>query len=421
MQTDSDTLLPPILVVDDEELVLAAVRETLRQAHYDVLTLSDPLAALAELKKQEFSVIITDQRMPSLSGLELLAQARQLQPNATRILITAVLNLDTVVQAINQGEIYRFIVKPWLREEFLTSVHNGQQRYELLRQNERLQATTQTMNQQLLELNRSLEQQVQLGVAQNQQLTALNQALEDNFQRSLELCVHTMETFEPWLGAQARQAVQLCQAMAQALQLAPEERRLLESSARIYDIGLLGTSRGLIRRWQTQPTELNEAEQALLQQHPALSQELAGFGSGLEKVGAIIRAHHERMDGTGYPDRLAGAQIPWLARLLAVAVAYVSSPSPAPLEEIQTAADSAFDSEAVRVLLRALPLMATPRKEKAVLLTDLRPGMVLASGVYSSHGLLLLPEGQRLNTVHIEKLRNHHRLQPLTASLAVYC
>jgi len=137
----------PILVVDDEEVIASALGEILRQAKYEVVTMSQPLAALEELRKREFSVIITDQRMPGLSGLDLLAEARRVQPNATRILITGVLNLDTVIEAINQGEIFRFIVKPWLREEFLATVNNGLQRYELLCQNVRLQAATQAMNE----------------------------------------------------------------------------------------------------------------------------------------------------------------------------------------------------------------------------------------------------------------------------------
>src|SRR5262249_39755770 len=118
-----------ILLVDDEEIVLLALYETLRREQYDVVTASDPAQALEELKKSDFAVIVTDQRMPTMTGLELLAQARQIQPNATRILITAVLNLDTVIEAINQGEIYRFIVKPWLREELLVTIKNAVQRH----------------------------------------------------------------------------------------------------------------------------------------------------------------------------------------------------------------------------------------------------------------------------------------------------
>jgi response regulator RpfG family c-di-GMP phosphodiesterase len=414
---------PPILVVDDEEIVLAALHETLRQAGFNAVTTSEPLVALEELKKREFSVIISDQRMPGLSGLELLAQASKLKPNTTRILITAVLSLDTVIEAINQGEIYRFIVKPWLREEFLATVQNGIQRYELICQNTRLQEATRAMNEQLVQLNRSLEEQVRLVAEQNQQLGDMNRALEGNFLRSLELCVHTMQTFDPSLGNQARRVTQLCQAMAEVLRLPPEDQRLLESAARLHDIGLVGVSRHLIRRWQDDVEELGPAEQTLIEQHPILGQELAAFGSGLDKVGEIIRAHHERVDGAGYPDRLRGDAIPWLARLLAVAVAYASSPLPAAdaLERVKMDSGSAFDPEAVRALLRALPLTPTPRKEMEITLADLRPGMVLARGIYTSTGLLLMPEDQPLTPAYVAKILNHDRVEPITQSLVVYC
>ncbi|HXS67315.1 MAG TPA: response regulator, partial [Candidatus Polarisedimenticolia bacterium] len=144
---------PPILIVDDEDIVLAALKETLKRANYDVVPISDPVAALEEIKKREFSAIITDQSMPNLTGLELLGQAREIQPYATRILVTAVLDLDTVIDAINKGEIYRFVVKPWLREELLATVKNAVQRHELIVSNHRLQAETQAINQKLSALN----------------------------------------------------------------------------------------------------------------------------------------------------------------------------------------------------------------------------------------------------------------------------
>ncbi|MCS7090585.1 MAG: response regulator [Verrucomicrobiota bacterium] len=420
---EADFTPPPILVVDDEEIVLAALRETLRRTPYEVITEADPVAAVELLKQQEFSVIITDQSMPGLSGLELLARARQLQPFATRILITAVLSLDTVIDAINKGEIYRFIVKPWLREEFLATIKNAVQRYQLICQNAHLQAATQEMNKQLVELNRSLEQQVKLVAQQNEQLAQMNAALERNLMRSLELCVHTMQTFYPSLGSQARRVAALCKGMAQIAQLSLQDRRVLESSALLHDIGLVGVPRQIIRRWQDDPSSLNPAETALIEQHPILGQELAGFTSDLDQVGQIIRAHHERYDGSGYPDQLVGENIPWLARLLAVAVAWASSPLPAAeaTARIQQQAGTAFDPEAVRIFLQALHTVEIPRKEREVSLAELRPGMVLARGVYTANGLLLIPEGQRLNATFIEKLLNHHRIQPITQSLVVYC
>ena len=411
-----------ILVVDDEEIVLVALYETLQREHYSVVTTSDPATALAELKKNEFSVIITDQRMPTLTGLELLAQARQIQPNATRILITAVLSLDTVIDAINKGEIYRFVVKPWLREELLVTVKNAVQRYDLIRQNARLQATTQAMNDQLVDLNRALEQQVKLVAQQNEKLADMNRALEQNLLRSMELCLHTMQTYYPTLGNQARHVAQLCRSMADASNVSPDDRRVLESASLLHDIGLVGVPRQLIRKWQENPQSLDAAERALIEQHPILSQELSAFGEGMEKVGEVIRAHHERFDGSGYPDQLVGENIPWLARLLAVAVAYASAKRnrDEAVEAVTMQSGTAFDPEAVRAFMKALPTVPLVRKEREVMLAELRPGMVLARGVYTANGLLLAPEGQQLNATYIEKLLNHNRIQPITQSLMVY-
>jgi len=422
----SDAISPPsqpILIVDDEPAVLATVQQTLQRARYETVGFSDPLAALEEIKKRKFSVIVSDQRMVGLSGLELLALARQIQPYATRILATAVLNLDMVADAINKGEIFRFIIKPWLREEFLATIKNGVQRYELICQNARLQNSTQSMNGQLVELNRSLEHQVQLVASQNQQLADVNAALERNLTRSMELCVHTMQTFYPSLGNQARRVSQICKTIATVLELNAEERRVLESSALLHDIGLVGVPRKIIRRWQEDPGSLGPPERALIEQHPILGQELAAFTSNLDKVGEIIRAHHECYDGSGYPDQLVGENIPWLARLLAVTVAYASSRllDADSVEKLKLGSGTAFDPHALKVFLRAQAVVSIPRRERQVSLADLRPGMVLARGIYTHSGMLLVPEDQLLNATFIEKVLNYNRIQPIAQSLIVYC
>ena len=412
-----------VLIVDDEGVTLSLLRDTLEYAGYEVVGLTNPLLALEEIKRRNFSVIISDQRMPEMAGLELLGHASRIQPHATRILITAVLHLDTVIEAINKGEIFRFIVKPWLREEFLTTVQNGVQRYELICQNAQLQSTTHSMNQQLVELNRSLEQQVRLVAQQNKQLSQMNAALEQNLVRSMEICVHTMETFYPMLGNQARRVNQLCKSISKTLQLNAEEARVLESSALLYDIGLVGVPRQIIKQWSEDPSSLGPAENALIKQHPILGQELTAFGSNLDPVGEIIRAHHECFDGSGYPDQLEGENIPWLARLLSVAVAYASSPlaDVETIEKIKLGSGSAFDPEAVRAFLRAQTIAVIPRRERQIMLSELRPGMVLARGIHTYNGLLLVSEGQQLNATFIEKVLNHNRIQPITQALVVYC
>ena len=426
MKTPDEFTIPadPILVVDDEKPLVTILLLLLKRFGYEAVGFDSPLDALAELGKRKFSVIISDQIMPGLSGLELLSKARQLQPFATRILTTGVLNLDTIVAAINTGEIFRFIIKPWLHEEFLATMQNAVQRHELICQNAHLQSATQSMNSQLVELNRSLEQQVQLTAQQNSKLGELNSALETNLRRSVELCVHTMQTYYPSLGNQASRVAELARAMGQVAKLSPEEQRTLETAALLHDIGLVGVPRSIIRRWQENPDRLGSAERILVEQHPILGQELAAFVSSLDQVGKIIRSHHERLDGQGYPDRLMGENIPWLARLLAVPVAFAAchhADEETALEIMKDGRDTAFDREALKIFLHAQSTAIVPRRERQIILGELRPGMVLARGIYSPTGLLLVPEGRLLNATYIEKVLNYNRIQPLVQTLTVYC
>ena len=211
--------------------------------------------------------------------------------------------------------------------------------------------------------------------------------------------------------------------MAEGCELSHEQKQTLEISGYIYDIGLVGVPRRLIQRWQESPAGLSEAEWALIHQHPILGQELAQFVHQLTAVGATIRGHHERFDGTGYPDRLRGPDIPWLARLLAVAVAHAESNlEPKQAEAmIGQGSGTAFDPDAVRIFLRTAPKAVVPGKQRAVPLSDLRPGMVLAQGIYSENGMLLIPDGQRLTATYIAKLLNYNRINPISQSLLVYC
>lgn len=417
-----DNALHSILVVDDEEVVLVSLRDLLRREGYQVTTAPHAVEALAHLKAQAYSVVITDHQMPMLTGLEFLGQVKQMQPDASRILITAVLNLATVIDAINKGEIYRFIVKPWLREELIVTVKNAVQRYELISRNQMLQMTTLAMNEKLVKLNQQLEEQVACVEDQNAELERLNLALDENLEHSIELCLRTMQTFYPTLGCQARRVFELCRAMADGLQLNRADSRTLVTAAWLHDIGLVGVPRNLIKRWEQAADSLGEAEQALIHQHPILGQELADFAPPLDRVGVIIRSHHERFDGLGYPDGLAADRIPWLGRLLAVAVAYAESPldAPATLEKLQQDRGKAFDPEAVRAFLRCLPQATVPQRQREVPLNDLKPGMVLARGIYTAAGLLLIPDGQRLTQTFINKLTHHHRIDPIPQSLLVY-
>jgi response regulator RpfG family c-di-GMP phosphodiesterase len=411
-----------ILIVDDEEIVMVALRETLRRSGFMVETASGPKLALELLKQHQFAAIISDHQMPEMTGLDFFVLVKQIQPDAARILITAVLSLDTVIDAINKGEIYRFIVKPWLREELLATVKNAVQRYELLCRNSVLQATTFAINEKLKTVNQQLQDQVTLASEQNKQLIQLNKSSARNLEQSIRLCLHTLQIFYPALGHQARNVQQSCGFLSEILNLPPDQRSVLDLSASLHDIGLIGVSRPLIEKWQTRPDSLTADERALIEQHPVAGQQMAGFIDDAGDTGLVIRAHHEHFDGSGYPDHFSGDRIPWLGRLLAVAVLFASpQAAPDPLETIKQFSGSRLDPEAVRAFLKVLPKMAGRPKKREILVAELQPGMVLAKGIYTSNGQLLVPEGQQLSSPFIEKLLNHHKINPINQLLVVYC
>jgi response regulator RpfG family c-di-GMP phosphodiesterase len=235
-----------------------------------------------------------------------------------------VVSLSTVIEAINKGEIYRIIIKPWLREELLAAIKSAVHRYDLA--------------------IREPEWQTLAGA--------------NNLKQSIILCVRIMESSHPALARQARRVHEICQAMAEANPLPASERQILDLSAWLYDVGLVVLPQPVVQRWQLSPETLTETEVATIQRHPLLGQELVIFEPPPHKVGEVIRGHHERYDGTGYPDRLRGDNIPWLSRWLAVAIAFVESnlaPDSA-VVAIKKGSGTVFDPQAVRCLLQGLHL-----------------------------------------------------------------
>ncbi len=420
--SDSPAEQPAILVVDDEPFVLSALKETLERENYHVVAVPSPLKALTILAERDFAVIISDQRMPEMMGLDFLIESKRLRPNTSRILITAVLSLPTLVDSINKGEIFRFIAKPWLREELTATVRNAIHRYELITHNTALQAEALRLNAELKVANTTLEAKVSDLEQQRQQLDILNRELATSYEHSLELCRRILTTFDPVLGGQAKTLVDVCSRMAETEHFTEEERRVLRSAPLLCDLGLIGIPRELFRAFRTHPERLTERERAMLSNHPVFSQTLATYVDSRPALGETIRAHHERFDGRGYPDGLAGKNIPWTARCLAVAVDFVESglPKQAALDALLAGSGQAYDPEAVRLFLKVTQLARLPRQVREIMLEELEAGMVLASGIYSPHGLLLIGEGQELGPATIAKIRSHNQITPIQQRLLVY-
>jgi len=420
--TPLNSTLTPILIVDDEPIVLAALKETLEREHYHVVTSTSPTKALELVARQEFSVIISDQRMPEMTGLDFLTECKKHQPHASRILITAVLSLPTIIDAINKGEIFRFIAKPWLREELTATIRNAYQRYELIIHNAQLTDETQRLNERLKTANAALEQKVRDLEAQKIELDSANQRLTESYDHSLELCTRILATYDPLFGGQTRTLVEVAQKMTETAHFTESERSVLTASARLCDLGLIGVSRELLRAFRQHPDRLTERERQTMHSHPIYSQTLASFVDPRSAVGETIRAHHERFDGEGYPDGLSGQAIPWTARCLAVAVYYVESslPREQAIEQVLAESGKGLDPEAVRLFLQATNLLNLPKQVREVMLDELQPGMVLANGLHSPHGMLLIGEGQPLSQAMITKIRSHNLVAPISQRLLVY-
>src|SRR6478609_639371 len=142
----------PILVVDDEQDNLDAFRFNFRKT-FDILTATSGAEALAILADKDVAVIVTDQRMPKMTGVELLREVRAKTPETVGIILTAFTDVDVLVEAINLGQVYRYITKPWDAKEVRGVLQYAIERFHLQRENKRLTAQlaeyTGYLNQQL--------------------------------------------------------------------------------------------------------------------------------------------------------------------------------------------------------------------------------------------------------------------------------
>ena len=411
-----------ILVLDDDTVVLAALKETLERERYNVHAFSEANEALAALDAHTFATIISDQRMPEMTGLEFLDKCKQKQPNASRILITGVLTLNTVIEAVNRGEIFRFLAKPWIREELLATVDNAVQRYALVEANERLSSDTLELNDKLVKANSALEEKIRQLEQQASDLESTNQALEEHFNHSLEICFRLIEAFHPILGEQTKAVVSICKEIAKSELLSERESEVLKVSSWLYNLGRIGLPRELLTKSLNDPQSIDEQERILLHLYPVYGQTLAGLVGALEEVGLAIRAHRERFDGRGYPDGYSREMISVPARHLAIAVAFVESalPRDEALEFIIRDSGKSFHPEAVRLFMKSSNLSTLPKTVRELTLAELEPGMVLAKGIYSPSGLLLIPEEERLTHSIIKKIKEHDFANPITQRLMVF-
>ena len=304
-----------LLVVDDEGPILHALQRTFEAAGYEVTACLDPAEALDRLKEKEFQVLSADYMMPGMTGAEFLARARALQPETIRILITAAHDFSAAVDAINNGEIFRILAKPWNRVELLGTVRQAFDTYALREKNRQLTDLVKKQNGELADLNRGLEKLVQERTT--------------NLLDGMVAVLDYRDTETQW---HSRRVSRFTRRIAEQLGVCDErDLRTIEMGSLLHDIGKIGVRDAVLLK----PGPLDQEEWVEMREHPRLGWALLQRIEFLREASEIVLQHQERYDGSGYPAGLKGEAIVLGARLFAVADTYDAITSDRPYRRAQ--------------------------------------------------------------------------------------
>ena len=305
-----------LLVVDDEGPILHALQRTFEAAGYQVTACADPFDALEKLKELPYQVLSADYMMPGMTGAEFLARSKALQPNTIRILLTAAHDFSAAVDAINNGEIFRILSKPWNRVELLGCVRQAFDTYGLREKNRQLSAIIQSQNQELAALNKGLQ--------------ALVDERTANLLDGMVAVLDYRDTETQW---HSRRVSRFTRRIAEQLGVTDEAQlRTIEMGALLHDIGKIGVRDAVLLK----PGPLDPDEWSEMREHPHLGWALLQRIEFLREASVIVLQHQERFDGNGYPSKLKGDAIVLGARLFAVADTYDAITSDRPYRKAQS-------------------------------------------------------------------------------------
>ena len=286
-----------VLLVDDDELILKALGRIIEAAGFEPRTYVTPEGALAEIEADDPVVIISDYMMPSMDGVTFLKLARARFPAAVRILCTAAEDFRVALQAVNSGEVFRIVSKPWHQQELLGTVNQAAEASRLRRENERLTAEVRHKNQQLQEHNARLEEMVR----------ARTQAL-------LEGLIAALDYRDAETQWHSRRVSLYARRLAEQMGLQEPELTVIEHGALLHDIGKIGVRDRVLLK----PGPLTADEWTEMKRHPELGWSLLQRVDYLRPASAIVLQHQEKWDGTGYPSALKGEEIVVGARIFHV-------------------------------------------------------------------------------------------------------
>ncbi len=348
-----------VLFVDDEVNILRALQRLLRSDSLNVLTASRAQEALEILDRTPVQVVITDQRMPEMSGVDLLSEIRQRHPDIVRMMLTGYTEIDVAVEAINRGEIYRLITKPWNDDELRATIRQAFEQAELKHEVQRLNQVTREQNFKLQDMNRNLESKVR---ERTRQLAAKHQELRTAYVQTIRTLTEAVDAKDTYTRGHSERVGIYASKVAREMGHPKELIERVYIAGLLHDVGKIGIRDVVI----TKPDRLTPEEYEEIKRHPEIGARILEPVDFLRDVAPCVRHHHEWFDGSdrGYPDRLMGDRIPLPSRIILVADTAEAMTSDRPyrkalplervVSEISKFSGSQFDPTVVQAFLRIL-------------------------------------------------------------------
>jgi len=279
-----------VLFVDDEPMVLRSIERVFMNSPHRIMTTGDVDEALGIVTREPVAVIVSDQRMPKMQGIELLEQVKRISPSTVKILLTGYADLATAVRAINSGEVFRFIHKPWDDADLAKLVEDALSRFDLYRS---------------------------LAGADEAMLLAI---------------AETIELKDPLTQGHCKRVARYARQMAERLNIAADSMRRIHAGAWLHDCGKIGVPESVLNY----AGALDEPAMRMIRNHPQWGAEVVRLAAMGTEIINIVWCHHERYDGGGYPRGLRGEDIPLEARIVAIADMYDAVTSDRPYRARRT-------------------------------------------------------------------------------------
>jgi len=303
-----------VLVVDDEEPIRNALRKFLKQQQFEVYSAGSGDEALQQLRLHKVSLMLSDIRMPGTSGVDLVPQALEIEPDLAILMLTAVNDATSAALCMQRGAM-DYLTKPIELADLARAVQRALKRREMQLENR--------------ELNQWLKEEV---TTQTAQLQRERHRLERVSTATLEALVNALEAKDPYLRGHSARVADFSANIAAEMQLPEEEVERIRMAGRLHDLGKIGTREGVTNK----EGPLTPEEFEHVKQHVIIGAQILAPLTHLGDVVSMVRSHHERWDGTGYPEGLRGEEIPVGGRVIAAAEVFDALTTSRPYQDKMT-------------------------------------------------------------------------------------